>query len=57
MDKYSTQINTTPYNYGLNVLLFYIILYTTSDIIQRHYYLPRNIIYSNKVEPIVRIGV
>ena len=22
MDKYSTQVNTPPYNYGLNVLLF-----------------------------------
>ena len=34
-------------NMGYNVLIFYIILWTTSDIIQRNYYLPRNIIYSN----------
>ena len=37
-------------NMGYNVLLFYIRLWTTSDIIQRHYYLPRNIIYSNKTK-------
>ena len=35
-------------NMGYNVLLFYIRLWISSDIIQRHYYLPRNIKYSNK---------
>ena len=30
-------------NMGYNVLLFYIRLWISSDIIQRHYYLPRNI--------------
>ena len=49
MAKYSTQVNTTPYNYELNVLLVYIRLQTNSNIIQRHYYLPRNIIYSNRI--------
>ena len=34
-------------NMGYNVLLFYIRLWISSDIIQRHYYLPRNIKYSN----------
>ena len=35
---------------GYNVLLFYIGLYSTSHIIQGHYYLQRNIIYSNIIE-------
>ena len=35
-------------NIRYNVLLFYIILWIYSDIIQIHYYLPRNIKYSNK---------
>ena len=51
MGKYSTQVNIAPYNYGLNVLLFYIRLYTTFNIIQRHYYLSRNILYSNRHHP------
>ena len=41
-----TRVYYAIINMGYNVSLFYIRLWTTSDIIQRHYYLPRNIIYS-----------
>ena len=42
-----TRVYYAIINMGYSVLLFYIRLYSTSDIIQRHYYLPRNKIYSN----------